>query len=255
MDLSKIEVFNIPFNPAADISEDFADLGELEEGEFRGLASVFSREIEGSFIPTIIERGAFTKTLQERGLSIPILWQHDMSEPIGKPSKLFQSDDGLIVQAKLSRTTRGKDALTLMRDGVVNSLSIGFEPMKVRFEDNGNGEQMRHISEIRLFEISLVTIPADSNALIREVRSQSISSDGTTPAVIETISQDELVTLFTTFVAANREGMGDAAIVEAFSQTLVVTQPEVALPLMNEEMSKRLRQANLFAAKMLSDSL
>jgi uncharacterized protein len=140
----------------------------LEEGTFKGVASVFGSTVQ-SWMPTVIEPGAFTKTLQENSARIKLLWQHDPSEPIGKPSSLQETQQGLEITGKISKTTRGSDCLILMRDGVIDELSIGFDPIKWEMEDKGNGEVLRHIKEVRLWEISAVTFAADPLAKIQAI--------------------------------------------------------------------------------------
>jgi HK97 family phage prohead protease len=166
-----MEYLTVGFNPLAEPigdQDNLLDLGELPENAFRGVASVFGGIVD-AFIPTIIHRGAFTKTLQEQVRGIKILWQHDTSEPIGLPTKLFEGEEGLVFQAAVSRTQRGKDALVLMRDGVLDAVSIGFDPIKEEVQEAPDGSMVRHIREVRLWEISIVTFGADPNARIREI--------------------------------------------------------------------------------------
>lgn len=148
----------------------------LEEGNFRGIASVFGIIVQ-SWMPTVIESGAFTKTLKENGDRIKILHQHDPFEPVGKPTSLFETELGLEIAGKVSQTTRGKDDLILMRDGVLDELSIGFDPIKWEMEKNVAGEVIRHIKELRLWEVSLVTFAANPFAKVMSVHAQSDSLD------------------------------------------------------------------------------
>lgn len=170
-----MEKLLIGFNPLSQPIGDtdtVMDLGELPENHFRGVASVFGHPVD-AYMPTIIHRGAFKKTLAEGGRKALILWQHDSNEPIGKPVKMFESEEGLVIEAAISRTTRGRDALQLMRDGVITALSIGFDSIKEDMETLPDGAQIRHVREIRLWEISLVSWGADSLAAIREVNSHN----------------------------------------------------------------------------------
>lgn len=149
---------------------------ELDEGMFRGIASVFGNRIE-AWIPTVIHKGAFQKTLRQRGHKVKILWQHDSHSPIGLPVELKETDQGLEVIGKISDTAIGRDVLTLMRDGVVDALSIGFDPLKWEMEEKGKGanrEMTRHVKEVKLYEISPVSFAADSKAKISEVNESEI---------------------------------------------------------------------------------
>lgn len=147
---------------------------KLSEREFIGMGSVFGSAVE-NLPTTIVEKGAFTKTLIERKDKIPVLWQHDMTQPVGVPLELKENDAGLYIRGKLSKTERGNEALELMRDGALKGLSIGFDPIKWNMTKENDSDPewdaVRHITELKLWEVSLVTFGADPNALISEVRS------------------------------------------------------------------------------------
>lgn len=121
-------------------------------------------------MPTMIHRGSFTKTLAENPRGVKILFMHDMERPIGKPTSLFEGDTGLELTASISRTDDGIRAMTLLRDEVIDALSIGFDPIKFDLEIIDD-VQFRHIREVKLHEISLVTLGADAMARIQEVNS------------------------------------------------------------------------------------
>jgi len=140
----------------------------MEERTFKGYASTFGNVDE---VGDIIEAGAFTKTISERGPSgskqIKILWQHD--QPLGIPMVMQEDSKGLYVEGKISKTRLGDEALELMRDGVVDRMSIGFSIPGGKSEwDAKMG--VRKIKEVKLFEFSPVTFPANELATIEGVK-------------------------------------------------------------------------------------
>jgi HK97 family phage prohead protease len=139
-------------------------------GTFKGLASVFDELVE-AYEPSVILRGAFTETLQQHGDDVKVLWQHDTSEPIGRPTELYESDRGLEITARISRTARGLDAMNLIKAGVLDSLSIGFTAEDFHYRGDGHGDRIRYIERLRLFEVSVVTWGAADNARIYEAAS------------------------------------------------------------------------------------
>lgn len=161
-----------------------------EEGTFSGVASVFGSIVD-AWVPSIIVPGAFTKTLRESSARVKLLHQHDSHEPIGKPSRLQETQAGLEIEAKISQTSRGKDDLILMRDGVIDEMSIGFDPIEGKVEmiplskaieqgiatnptqwaHRDENEIVRIIREVRLWEVSLVTWGADAMTNIVSVHS------------------------------------------------------------------------------------
>lgn len=160
----------------------------LGENEFAGYASTFgSVDSYGD----VIQRGAFAGTIPfflESGLT---LWQHQMRAPIGKPVECYEDEKGLYIRAKISDTAAGRDCLTLIRDGVVRKLSIGFEPegYSMLSEEQGRlvlgdvayeeaiknlpwwSDGLRLLTQIKLYEVSPVSFPANTEADILSVRS------------------------------------------------------------------------------------
>ena len=162
-----------------------------EDGTFRGVGSAFGSRVD-AWIPTVIEKGAFAKTLSERTRRVKLLFDHDTSKPIGVPVTLMESDRGLEVHGKISQTTLGKDTLILMRDGILD-LSVGFDPIKIEMEKLEDGTDLRHIKELRLWDISAVTFPADPNAKITSVHSLLEDLPKELRAIIEPLASIEIL--------------------------------------------------------------
>lgn len=137
----------------------------------------------------IIDKGAFKKTLQEQGHRVKSFWIHDFHEPIGKPLELKEvprgklpqrlleraedATGGLYAELKISRTRRGDEALTLAKDGVLDEGSIGFDSIKDKetWEEREDGTQVRHIRELKLFDVSPVPLAMNPAAIITDVKS------------------------------------------------------------------------------------
>lgn len=116
------------------------------------------------------EYGAFSRSIQERGKKIRLLIGHDARRlPIGKATEFREERDGLHATFEVAQTSDGDDALELIRQGVVDSFSICFRPIRDRRDDEGTVVR----TEAALHEVSLVTFPAYTDALVGGVRSQS----------------------------------------------------------------------------------
>lgn len=133
------------------------EVKELDEGkgEFTGVASVYGVEDLGN---DVIDPGAFRKTIQERP-EVHILWGHDHKAVMGK-GRVTEEGNKIIVRSTVLdmddpqvRVNWGK-----VRKGLVNGLSIGFQPVKVTWEETTD-RVIRHINELKLWEVSLVPIP------------------------------------------------------------------------------------------------
>jgi HK97 family phage prohead protease len=136
-----------------------------DAGIFEGKLAVYNNVDEQG---DVIEPGAFTKTLQENGGSVPLLWSHDVSEPLGT-LELTDSPSALLARGKLVLAVPGAaKAYALMKAGAVRGLSIGFRTIKA-IDSAG----VRRLKELKLYEGSLTAIPANREALVTAVKHQS----------------------------------------------------------------------------------
>jgi uncharacterized protein len=137
---------------------------DMDARTFEGYASTWDVDQTGD----IIHSGAFAKSIQEGfpAKRIKILWQHN--QPLGMPLEMREDSNGLYVKGKVSKTALGDEALELMRDGVVDRMSIGFMIPKGKADYDENGT--RHIREVKLLEFSPVTFPANEAAVITGVK-------------------------------------------------------------------------------------
>lgn len=140
-----------------------------EAGTFEGLLSVYDVVDAHN---DVVERGAYAKTLQELGGSVPLLWQHDPARPIGT-LQLKDGQDGLGVTGRIAlddNVPDAKMAYALLKRGVIRGLSIGYKAIKKVTGDNG----IRRLKEIKLFEGSLVTVPANRFAVVTDVKAATM---------------------------------------------------------------------------------
>jgi hypothetical protein len=145
--------------PIQSFSFETKDLNE--KGEFSGLASVYGVIDQQN---DVVDAGAFTKTLAS-GPERPLLWQHRPGDPIGL-CNLRDTGKALALTAKLClEIQQAKEAYALLRDGVVKGLSIGFQTIEAK-----NIGGVRHLTQLKLFEVSLVTFPALPDALVTGVK-------------------------------------------------------------------------------------
>lgn len=143
-----------------------------ESGTFKGYGSTFGGKPD-SYGDIIVE-GAFSETLQKGGRNgngvFPLLWQHDPDNPIGKWTQLAENKKGLLSVGKLTKGVQKADeALLLLKDGAINGLSIGYTIPKDGAEIDEK-TRTRYIKKIDLWEISLVTFPANTRAQVTAVK-------------------------------------------------------------------------------------
>ena len=149
--------------------EFFLEVKALDNvGRFAGYASVF--DVVDSQ-KDIILRGAVAQTLKGRVGDIKMLWQHQQDEPIGVFERMFEDSRGLYVEGRLLLdVAKARKAYSLLKERAVGGLSIGYSPIKYRTHEK-TGVQM--LTEVELWEISLVTFPANEAAKITVVKQAS----------------------------------------------------------------------------------
>ena len=144
-----------------------APVGELidadeKAGIIKGYGSYFGNKDSDN---DIIMKGAYKKTIAENGERVKYLYQHDMNQPIGKMTELYEDDKGLVFVAEIAKTQLGKDVVELMKSGVITENSVGIMPMQKK-----NKGDYREITEVKLYEISAVTLAANDQAKILDVK-------------------------------------------------------------------------------------
>ena len=147
------------------------DLGEM--GTFTGHANAFNNvDTYGD----IVQAGAFKQTLSKwrsKGRPIPLLWQHDETQPIGYLESATEDSKGLAVTGRLLLdVTRAREARELLAAHVLGGMSIGYATVKSRtpsLDEAKNGAR-RILEELRLWEVSLVTFPANEDATVTHVK-------------------------------------------------------------------------------------
>lgn len=138
----------------------FCRLGEeltVEGGvKIEGYASLFGRKDTGG---DIVEPGAYArslKALKDKGRTVKMLWQHDPAQPIGIWDEVREDARGLYVKGRLlTDLQKGREAVALIEAGAIDGLSIGYRT--VRAHKDGKGARL--LSELELWEVSLVTFP------------------------------------------------------------------------------------------------
>jgi uncharacterized protein len=134
-----------------------------EQGTFVGMASVFGVTDLGG---DVVEPGAFSRTLQHKGGEVPILFSHDTRQPIGL-GRVKETRSGLEISGELVlQSAKAMEAYHLMKKGVLKGLSIGYDSIR---DTVSNG--VRHLHELKLFEVSLVVFPMNESALVTAVKS------------------------------------------------------------------------------------
>jgi HK97 family phage prohead protease len=198
------------------------------------------REISGKIVPMgtgeigSTNLGQYTFAANSIEIADPskirLLSQHNLQKPIGKMISAEQRTDGIYAVFRLSRSTAGSDALIMAQEGLVTGLSIGAEIIASKPSKDG----YTVVSQAKLKEVSLVTVPAFASAEILEIAAEEvIPADETQPKESETVVEE------TTAVEATPSV--EAAAVEAARPTVTAmayTTPRLNLNVTAGEYAK-----------------
>ncbi len=141
-----------------------------QDGTFEGFGSVFGNV---DSYKEVVAAGAFAESLaswKTAGRLPPVLWQHRSGEPIGPYLEMEERPVGLWVKGQLlvDDVQKAKEAHALMKAKAVNGLSIGFVTREDSY-DRVTG--IRTLKKVDLWEVSVVTFPANPSAQISSVKS------------------------------------------------------------------------------------
>lgn len=126
---------------------------------FAGYAALFDRRDAGR---DTIRPGAFARTLAGRSRPIPLYWQHQPERRIGWVETIGEDARGLRVVARIDNPAGG--AAAALRRGTATGLSFGYRARGFRRDGSG-----RELTDIDLFEVSLVTHPMQHGARVHLV--------------------------------------------------------------------------------------
>ena len=155
---------------------------DAEKREVSGIAVPFNETIDiGGGWSERFEKGAVD-------LNANVKLFRDHNDIIGVVTEMEESDEGLLIRAKISETVLGNETLNLVKDGAIRSFSVGFIPVTDVKKDNTIIRK-----KVNLKEVSLVAFPAYDKAEVLSVREETnqeeISMENTTPDYTSAIEE------------------------------------------------------------------
>ena len=149
------------------------ELKANEAGKVAGFFSTYDKTPDS--YGDIIEPGAFTETLEKRkatGHPFPLCLNHDFSVVIGACDSIEEKEKGPFVEASLFDTGRAQEVRTWLKSGAIYQFSFAYDVLQRRdpTEEEKKAGVMNVLQKIELFEVSIVTVPANQNAVVTEVK-------------------------------------------------------------------------------------
>lgn len=143
-------------------------------GQIEGYASTFIRRPDS--YGDVVKQGAFAKTLAERwngGKGIPFLWAHKMDDLkafIGT-AEAEEDEKGLRFVAAFDDTEEAQKVRQLYKDGRLRKFSFAYDVKEEGLVTLEDGMKANELRELDLYEISAVTVPANDDAGVLDVKS------------------------------------------------------------------------------------
>ena len=143
----------------------FKTLGEDDDGglDIKGSASTNALDRAGD----VIECDAWTKGGLDNFKNNPvILFNHNYDRPIGRAKEIGVSENGLELTARISKSAG--EIKDLIKDGVLGAFSVGFKVKDADYISETDGYK---IKDAELFEVSVVSVPCNQNAVFSVAKS------------------------------------------------------------------------------------
>lgn len=127
------------------------------------------KDVNGNEFIEVIAKGAFAEALRNSN-DIDFLAEHDSEKILASTNngslQLREDEQGLYIEATITPTSYGKDYFTLIKSGILKSMSFGFRSLKDNWTKLSNGMYQRTVEALQLFEVSAVKTPAYQDSII-----------------------------------------------------------------------------------------
>ena len=150
------------------------ELKAADNGIIEGYFSTYDKTPDS--YGDIIDPGAFTKTFEKReesGHPFPLCFNHDFSAVIGAVDSVKDTEKGPFITAHFLDTDQAQDVRKMLQSGAIYQFSFAYDILGARkptSEEEKDGV-MQVLTEVEVLEISVVTVPANQNAVVTEVKS------------------------------------------------------------------------------------
>lgn len=160
--MEKLEIRALPIN-MDDSSFDGTSLSGIVNVP-GSQSEILTDPITGRKFREVIQPGTFANALNQGG-TVDFLYQHDKQKILSTTDndslQLHEDDEaGLVMKAKISQTSWGKDAYQLIKDKIVKSMSFGMKVLHDTWLKGSDNIPLRVIDKISLIEVSAVRNPA-----------------------------------------------------------------------------------------------
>ena len=144
-----------------------------DAGTISGYFSTYDREPDS--YGDVIAPGAFTDTIKARkesGHPFPLCWNHDLDQIIGKVDNIEDTEKGPLMTASFFDTPLAQEKREIVKSGVVYQFSFAYDVVEAEEVTLENGIKANELRKLNLYEVSIVPIPANQNAVMTEIKAE-----------------------------------------------------------------------------------
>ncbi len=140
-------------------------------GTISGYFSTYDKQVDS--YGDIVAPGAFTDTIkarEESGHLFPLCWNHDLDQIIGKVESIKDTEKGPLMTASFFDTPLAQEKREIVKSGVVYQFSFAYDVLEAGPVELEDGTKANELRKLDLFEVSIVPIPANQNAVMTDVK-------------------------------------------------------------------------------------
>lgn len=149
-----------------------------DECIIEGYANTSTKDRVGDVVLPV----AFAKSLETYLKNPVLLANHDWNDPCGRVLEAKITENGLWIKARISDTR--PDIKTLIREGCLSTFSIGYNELVADFDES---TKTKYIKELELLEISVVTVPANTEAMFTQATAKTENEASSTDKAKSTV--------------------------------------------------------------------
>lgn len=141
----------------------------------------------------IVAPGAFTETIkarEETGHPFPLCWNHDLDQIIGKVDSIEDTEKGPLMTASFFDTPLAQEKREIVKSGVVYQFSFAYDIEEAGPTKLEDGTKVNELRKLNLYEVSVVPIPANQNAVMTEVKAEEVEEKAEEPEEIKSVTVD-----------------------------------------------------------------
>lgn len=173
--------------------KEFALKSADDTGTISGYFSTYDKTVDS--YGDIVAPGAFTETIKKReasGHPFPLCWNHDLNLIIGKVDSIEDTEKGPLMTASFFNTPLAQEKREIVKSGVVYQFSFAYDVLEAGPVELEDGTKANELRKLDLYEVSIVPIPANQNAVMTEIKSDQKEIATVTVKVVPELDEDAM---------------------------------------------------------------